>query len=63
MSDTMKELTPQEMKSVNGGILPILAALGSFAAHSGVRTVGGYFFTRTMSIYGVYSAAASFSDK
>ncbi len=63
MTDSIRELTPKEMKSVNGGLLPVLAAIGSFAAHSGVRTVGGYLFTRSMTTYGVYSAAASFSDE
>ena len=59
----MRELTQEEMKTINGGVLPILAAIGSFAAHTGVRTVGGYVFTRAMTTYGVYSAASSLSDK
>ena len=59
----MMELTEQEMKIVNGGALPIFAALGSFVGHSGVRSVGGYLFTRAMTTYGVYSAASSLSDK
>ena len=63
MRATMRELTQEEMQTANGGVLPILAALGSFAAHAGVRSVGGYVFTRAMTTYGVYSAAASFGDK
>lgn len=63
MNDTIKELSQQEMEAVNGGVLPILAAIGSFAAHAGVRSVGGYIFSRAMTTYGVYSAAAAFSNK
>ena len=63
MSDTLRELTQEEMKAVNGGLLPIVAAVGSFAAHSGVRSVAGYLFTRAMTTYGVYSGAASLREK
>lgn len=60
MKSTIRELTQEEMQSVNGGVLPVLAAIGSFVGHIGVRSVSGYLFTRSMSVYGVYSAAASF---
>jgi len=63
MSETIRVLTQQEMKVVNGGLLPVLAAIGSFAAHSGVRSVGGFLFSRAMTTYGVYSAAASRKDQ
>jgi|GEM_PF-1127705 len=55
--NTMRELSLEEMKQVNGGILPILAAVGSFAGHMGVRSVGKYLFTRAMTSYAVYEAA------
>ena len=57
----MRELNEHEMQSVNGGILPVLAAIGSFAGHMGVRSVGKYVFTRAMTTYAVYSAA-KFAD-
>ena len=55
----MRELTKEELAEVNGGVLPILAAIGSFVGHGAVRTVGKYYFTRAMSTYAVYSAAES----
>ncbi len=62
MQTTIRELSEDEMHAASGGILPVLAAIGSFAGHAGVRSVGGYLFTRSMSAYGVYSAAASFKS-
>ena len=61
----MHELHYSEMKEVNGGILilPVLSAIGSFAGHQAVRTVGGYLFTRAMTTYAVASAAQAAKDR
>ena len=58
----MRELTSDERGKVNGGLLPVLAAIGSFLGHTSVRTVGMYYASRATSVYGVYSAAASLKD-
>ena len=62
MSETIRELSEDEIGEVNGGILPVLAAIGSFVGHASVRTVGRYYFTRAMTTYAVYSAADSVGD-
>ncbi len=57
MSNQIRELTMGEMQQVNGGILPIIGAVASFAGHMGVRSVGKYIVTRTWTVASVYGVA------
>lgn len=62
MEPTTRALNSEEMRLVNGGILPVIAAAGSFVGHAAVRSVGRYLFTRAMTTYSVYSAAEYLND-
>lgn len=53
----MRELTMQEVESVNGGLLPLAAAVYSLATGTAVRSVGGYVLNRAATLYAIYSAA------
>ena len=53
----MRTLSEEEVEQVSGGVLPILAAIASFAGHAGVRTVARYYVSRASSAYATYEAA------
>lgn len=61
-SESIRELSKEVMQNVNG-VLPIVAALASFATHHAVRSVGQYFLSRALTAYAVYGGAAYFSNK
>ncbi|MBT3623467.1 MAG: hypothetical protein HN526_05160 [Gammaproteobacteria bacterium] len=61
-SNTIRELSEGEMRSVKGGIVPFVAA-ASFATHHAVRTIGQYYLSRGLTSYAVYGVASAFSDK
>ena len=62
-SNTIRELSEAEMRSVKGGIVPLVAAAASFATHHAVRTIGQYYLSRGLTSYAVYGVASAFSDK
>jgi len=62
MRNTIRELSSDELKQVNGGIIPVVAAIGSFFTHHAVRSVGQYYLGRALTSYAVYSAADAVSD-
>ena len=41
----MRELTQEEVRSVNGGVAPVVAAVASFATYQAVRSVGQYILS------------------
>jgi len=53
-----KELTLSEQKTVSGGILPVLAVIGSFLTHGAVRGVGQYLLSRSLTTYTVFEASS-----
>lgn len=61
-SNTIRELSHEEMQRVSGGVVPLVAAVASFATHHAVRTVGQYYLSRGLSAYAVYGVASAFSD-
>ena len=61
-TNSIRELSHEEMRVVNGGVVPIVAAIASFATHQAVRSIGQYYLSRALTSYAVYSAAASFSE-
>jgi len=44
---------------VNAGILPLAAAVASFAAHQAVRSVGQYYLSRSLTACAVATVANS----
>ena len=62
-SKTIRELSKEEMQSVSGGLLPVVAAVASFATHHAVRSIGQYYLSRALTSYAVYGAASSFSKE
>jgi len=62
-SESIREPSKEEMQNVNGGVLPIVAALASFATHHALRSVGQYYLFRALTAYAVYGGAAYFSNK
>ena len=61
-SNTIRELSHEEMQSVSGGVEPLVAAVASFATHHAVRTIGQYYLSRGLTSYAVYGVASAFSD-
>jgi hypothetical protein len=61
-SNTIRELSHEEMRTVSGGIVPLVAAVASFATHHAVRTIGQYYLSRGLTTYAVYGVASAFSD-
>lgn len=61
-SNTIRELSHEEMQSVSGGVVPLVAAVASFATHHAVRTIGQYCLSRGLTSYAVYGVASAFSD-
>jgi hypothetical protein len=53
----MRELNVNEINEVNGGVLPLLAAVYSIATSTAVRSLGGYLLNRAAMGYSIYSAA------
>lgn len=60
---SIRELSPKEVESVSGGVLPALAAVYSVATGTAVRSFGGYVLNRAAGIYAVYSASSYYGSK
>ena len=54
---TLRELTDEEVSQVSGGLLPVLAEVGSFATHHAVRSIGQYYLSRALTSYSIYNRA------
>ena len=52
----MKELSKIEQSAVNGGILPVIAVVGSFLTHGAVRGVGQFLLSRALTTYTIAGA-------
>jgi len=59
----IRELDKEELRQVNGGLLPLIGLATSIAGHFTARTVVSSFASRIGLGASIYGAAAWFNDK